>query len=142
MISYKSLRLSDATHFFIYVPNCSELRTKPKNTKCFSRHRRVKWVRNSGIFALFRKWDFQFKDIILYGPYTINNIKTVSTVMHIIYSRYILLRQKLGAYWGSVNAKRISDIRYTCANRTIPILLEIYFLPFSTFPFFELIFKR
>ena len=35
LISYKSLRFSDATHFLIYVSNCCELGTRSKNKKCF-----------------------------------------------------------------------------------------------------------
>ena len=41
LISCKSLRLTDATHFLIYVSNCCELETRPKNKKCFYRRRRV-----------------------------------------------------------------------------------------------------
>ena len=36
LISCLSLRLSDATHFFIYVSKCSELRTRPKTKNVFS----------------------------------------------------------------------------------------------------------
>ena len=41
LIACKSLRLTDATHFLIYVSNCCELKTRPKNKKCFNRRRRV-----------------------------------------------------------------------------------------------------
>lgn len=43
LISCKSLRLSDATHFFIYVSKRCELKTRSKNKKSFHRRRRVKF---------------------------------------------------------------------------------------------------